>query len=420
MKPKRLWTLLTLATVAVLGYGLMGWESDSETSYRFVEVELGTVEQVVASTGSMQATETIEVGTQVSGLISEILVDFNDRVEAGQLLARIDPAILQQEVRSAEAGLARSQADLDHAIRTLDRATGLYREQALTTSELESSQYQHDLAAASFEQAQVALDRARQNLAYTEIRAPIDGVVIERAVEVGQTVAASMSAPTLFVLAGDLREMEILASVDESDIGMIHEGQEVRFTVQGYPGEYFQGEVSQVRLQSDVVENVVTYGVVIAADNTDGRLLPGMTATVEFIVARAEDVLRVSNTALRFQPTQAMAEELAMPREGNRGARGQRPEPESASGYRPERAGAKGGLTRERSGDGPTLLFFLDETGALRVARVETGLSDGQRTEVSGLHISEGMQVIAAVTSNATEAATNPFQSRSQPPGRPR
>ena len=327
MKMKKLWAFLTVVTTAGVLYGILGGSSANEVSYRFVEVERGTVEKVVASTGNMQATETVEVGTQVSGLLSEIQVDFNDQVKKGQLLARIDPTILQQEVRSAEASLARSRAELDQANRTLARATELFDQGVATALDLETSQYQYDVASASLEQSQVNLERAERNLEYTEIRAPIDGVVIERAVELGQTVAASMSAPVLFILAGDLGEMEILASVDESDIGLINHGQEVQFTVQAYPGETFHGEVGQVRLQSSVMDNVVTYDVVISVDNADGRLLPGMTATVEFIVARASDALKVSNSALRFTPTQSMMAELAELRDKEGGAERRPPGP---------------------------------------------------------------------------------------------
>lgn len=396
MKTKRIWAFLTVvATVGVL-YGILGGSSANGVSYRFVEVERGTVETVVASTGTMQATETVEVGTQVSGLLSEIQVDFNDQVKKGQLLARIDPTILQQEVRSAEASLARSRAELDQANRTLARATELFQEKVATTSDLETAQYQFDVAAASLEQSQVGLERAQRNLEYTEIRAPIDGLVIERAVEVGQTVAASMSAPVLFILAGDLGEMEILASVDESDIGLISHGQEVQFTVQAYPEETFHGKVSQVRLQSSVMENVVTYDVVISADNADGRLLPGMTATVEFIVARASDVLKVSNSALRFTPTESMMADLAGLRDQAGGAQRRPPTAEPAS-----------------------RLFYLDAEGNLAMAMVETGITDGQSTVIEGTGITEGMQVIAAVASgsSATAAASNPFQSQSG--GRP-
>ncbi len=403
MKSKKLWGLLTVIASAGVLYGTFGKGSENGTSYRFVEVEWGTVEQVVASTGTMQATETVEVGTQVSGLLSEIRVDFNDQVSEGDLLARIDPTILQQEVKSAEASLARSQAELDQANRTLARITQLQREKVVADSDLETAQYQYDVASASFEQAQVALDRTRRNLEYTQIRAPIDGVVIQRAVEAGQTVAASMSAPVLFVLAGDLSEMEILASVDESDIGLIHQGQEIRFTVQAYSGESFTGEVSQVRLQSSMMENVVTYDVVIKVANADGRLLPGMTATVEFIVVRAEDALKVSNSALRFSPTESMMAELAELREKNRGA--ERGDP---------------------NGPPQSSLFFLDENGNLAVAQVETGITDGQSTVITGPQIAEGMQIIAAITTGtaaaaSNAAASNPFQSQSgnRPAGGP-
>ncbi|MGD2122916.1 MAG: efflux RND transporter periplasmic adaptor subunit [Gemmatimonadota bacterium] len=430
MKTKKLWAFLVPVVAGGGLYGLVGQGSDDGTSYRFAAVERGTVEQVVASTGTMQATETVEVGTQVSGLLSEIYVDFNDRVDEGQLLARIDPTILQQEVRSAGASLARNQAEFDQASRTLARATELFQQKVAAASDLESAQYQYDVASASLEQAQIALDRARRNLEYTEIRAPIDGVVIERAVETGQTVAASMSAPVLFVLAGDLSEMEILASVDESDIGLITTGQETQFTVQAYPEESFRGEVSQVRLQSSVTENVVTYDVVIDVENVDGRLLPGMTATVEFIVARAEDALKVSNSALRFSPTESMVAELAEFREERAGRSQNRP-PETAPGeVAPDQAYAGTEplepANAPRRGQGPggeaqSRLFFLDEDGNLATLPVQTGITDGQSTVIEGPGVSAGMQVIAAVTSSssASAVASNPFQSQNgnRPPG---
>jgi HlyD family secretion protein len=393
MKSQKLWIILAVIAVAGVAYGLTRKGSGDGVGYRFVAVERGMVEQVVTSTGTMQPTETVEVGTQVSGLLATLYVDFNDRVKKGDLLAQIDPTILQQEVRSAEASLARSQAELSQALRDLNRARELFEAKVATASDIETAQYQYDVVEASFQQAQIALERAERNLEYSVIRAPVDGVVIERAVDVGQTVAASMSAPVLFVIARDLSEMEILASVDESEIGLIHQGQEVDFTVQAYPEKTFRGEVSQVRLQSAVVENVVTYGVVITVDNGDGSLLPGMTATVDFIVARAEDVLTVPNSALRFQPTQAMREELA-----TAGATASRPS---------------------------SLLYFMDGEGKLAVTSVETGITDRQTTVVKGSGLFEGMQVIAAVATNGTTtgvapAATNPFQSQSgnRGPGR--
>jgi HlyD family secretion protein len=431
MKSQKLWIILAAIAVAGVAYGLTRKGSGNGFGYRFVAVERGTVEEVVTSTGTVQPTETVEVGTQVSGLLSNIYVDFNDRVKEGDVLAQIDPAILRQEVRSAEASLARSQAELNQARRDLTRVTELFDAKIATAADIETAQYQFDVVDASFKQAQIGLERAERNLEYTVIRAPVDGVVIERAVDVGQTVAASMSAPVLFVIAGDLSEMEILASVDESEIGLIHQGQEVDFTVQAYPEKTFQGEVSQVRLQSAVVENVVTYGVVISVDNADGSLLPGMTATVDFVVARAEDVLKVPNSALRFQPTEAMREELAEAPEKSAAA----PGVAQATQSRPSTGGAassaegvtrSAGATARNTGSPPSLLYFLDGNGKLAVTRVETGITDRQSTVVSSPELFEGMQVIAAVATGAVAASantttSNPFQSQSgnRPPGRP-
>jgi HlyD family secretion protein len=360
-----------------------------------------------------------KLSTQLATL--EKKLDYERRMQ----LLTLEGAVETTE-RDLQQVLKDNQAELEQASRNLARATELREAQIATASDLETAQYQHDVASASYEQAQVSLERARRNLEYTEIRAPIDGVVIQRAVEVGQTVAASMSAPTLFVLAGDLGEMEILASVDESDIGMITHGQEVRFTVQAFPEESFSGTVSQVRLQSAVVENVVTYDVVIDVDNVDGELLPGMTATAAFVVDRAEDILKVSNSALRFSPTEAMISELAELRE--RDGAVERSPPDVSAEEQSTRSMPEGGRSGGRTGQSPNAgqsarLYFLNENGELTVARVGTGLTDGQSTVIEGPGVSGGLKVIAAVSSNtSTTAASNPFQSQSgsRPPGGPR
>ncbi len=310
MKRKKILIPTLVAAVALLSWGLVRRTDGATPQYRFVSVGRGDVESTVTATGTLQATETVDVGTQVSGQLAEIDADYNDHVKRGQLLARIDPTILEQEVRSAEASVAKNRADLDQAKRALERSTSLHAQQVVTDAEQDQAQYTYDAAKASYEQARINLDRAKRNLQYTEIRAPIDGVVVSRNVDVGQTVAASFSAPTLFVLARDLGQMEILASVDESDIGRIHQGQEVRFTVQAYPSRSFSGTVRQVRLASTTQENVVNYSAVVRVENPEGALLPGMTATVEFIVDSAQDALTVPNTALRFQPTEQMREQV--------------------------------------------------------------------------------------------------------------
>ncbi len=408
-----------------------------KVSYRFVEVTRGDVQSVVSSTGTLQATTTVEVGTQVSGKIAEIYVDFNDHVVKDRLLARIDPLILQQEVRAAEASMERNQAEYAQAVREFERINRLYERQVATESEYSTAQYQRDVAQASLKSSQINLERARQNLSYTEIRAPINGVVVNRAVDVGQTVAASFSAPQLFLIAEDLSKMEILASVDESDIGKIYKGQPVEFTVQAHPNDTFSGMVDQVRLQSTISENVVNYSVVIAVDNQDGRLLPAMTATVEFIIAQAKDVLRVPNSALRVKPTEEMASvvraqmaERRQQREAQGGADVARAAGAGAPGGA-DRAGGQHGanpgtgwaMSGAAAGSrGPTLLWFLDDSGKATARPVRAGITDGQYTQIEGpAEIKEGLQVIAAIVggSSATTPATNPFQQTQQRQGPP-
>ncbi len=372
-----------IAIVAVVAWGIVSRGRSSETEYRFVQVSRGDVRSVVSSTGTLQAIKTVEVGTQVSGKITAIYADYNDRVTAGQLIALVDPTLLKQAVRSAEADLLRSQAELTQATQEKDRIDRLFERQVSTESEHATALYQYTVAKASLTSAEVNLERARQNLSYAEVRAPVDGVVLARTVDVGQTVAASLSAPQIFLIAGDLAEMEILASVDESDIGTIHEGQAVEFTVQAYPDEKFAGTVRQMRLQPTTQDNVVSYTVVVSVANPDGRLLPGMTATAEFIIAEATDVLKVSNTALRFTPTSEM------------------------------RAAAGGKTT-------PGIrLWYLDAGGKPAATSVQTGITDGQYTEISGDGIKEGMQIIASISSGtASSSSANPFQtqqSRSTP-----
>ena len=357
------WTAGVMIVVGGLIWALTVRTSSAGTTYRFVEVTRGDLESAVTATGALQATETVEVGTQVSGQVAEVYADFNDQVPQGQLIARIDATILEQEVRSAEVNLARNQAEVDQARRDLERLSELNAKGVITDSEVEASEYRFALVDAGYKAAEINLERAQRNLEYSEIRAPIAGVVVARNVEVGQTVAASLSAPTLFVLAQDLAQMEILASVDESDIGQIAEGQKVHFTVQAYPDRKFEGVVQQVRLQATTRENVVTYSVVVAVGNEDGSLLPGMTATLDIVIETAEDVLMVANTTLRFRATEEMQAAVAAERErtgvvadpsGNDELSVPRPEGERLEGQRQdgqrqrgERQGGQG-----RSGQG--------------------------------------------------------------------
>src|SRR5262245_23925813 len=302
---------ITSAAIACAMLGGTTWfyrraEGSERPAYRTAAVERASLKSTVSATGKLSAVRTVQVGTQVSGQIAQIFVDFNDKVKKGELLARIDPTLQEQAVQDAQAQLERAQAQLTQAQDEYTRNKQLFDARVITPIEFGATQATFSVQQAAVKSAQIALDRAKQNLAYTRIYAPIDGVIVERNVDVGQTVAASLSAPQLFLIANDLSEMQILASVDESDIGAIKEGQAVQFTVQSYPNQTFTGRVQQVRLQSTLLDNVVNYTAVVNLPNADGRLLPGMTATVQFLTATADNVLTVPNAALRIRPTAEM------------------------------------------------------------------------------------------------------------------
>ena len=409
--------LLSIAAAIVLlaagGFWLYQRSAKEEASpFRLATVERGDLEAIVSATGKLSAVTTVQVGTQVSGQIQTILVDFNDHVKQGQLIARIDPTLQEQAVRDAQAGLERSQAEIEQAEREYQRNQQLFEQKVLTEIEFNSAKYAFAVARANVKSAQVTLDRARKNLAYTSIYAPIDGVVVERNVDVGQTVAASLATPQLFLIANDLSRMQILASVDESDIGMIRTDQPVRFSVQAYPDETFPGTVQQVRLQSTTQENVVNYTVVVAVQNPEGKLLPGMTATVEFITGSASAVLMVPNAALRIRPSEAMYTEI-------RAARGAEQATGNDRGLGQALGTGTGGMadaTSRSNGTGRrpangSILWYLDENGKLALTRVRTGLTDGQRTQIETDAFREGTQVIVGVTqSSQTSTTSNPFQ----------
>ncbi len=428
---KRIVTVVVVLAIAAVAFWLLGGRAGkNETSYRFVTVEKGGIESTISATGNLQAVETVEVGTQVSGIIDHIYTDFNRTVKKGEVIAQLDTTLLATSVRDAETGVARSQAQLDQARRDYVRTTALRADSLVSVNDLNTAQTNLEVAQATLATSKIALERARQNLSYATIYAPISGTVIERDVDVGQTVAASLSAPKLFLIANDLSKMQILASVDESDIGQIENGQSARFTVQAYPNQTFTGTVNQVRLQSTTTDNVVTYSVVVDVENADRKLLPGMTATVDFVTAHADSVFMVSNAALRFRPTDEMRAELAKRFQGERGGR------DSAATHGGAQAGgagrqggglagrgagganAAGGANGARAGGGARgasdrgVLFYLDDQGKLGVIPVKVGISNGQSTQVTSPRLQEGMQVIAGVTQGKVSAqAATPFQS---------
>jgi HlyD family secretion protein len=391
-------------------------------AFRFTTVERGDIQALVSATGTLQAVTTVSVGTQVSGQISALFVDFNDHVKKGQLLARIDPTIAQQGVADAQATLEKAQAEEKQANSDQTRNRQLSSDGLIAANALEQGGSLLQEADATVKSANVALQRAKQNLSFTAIYAPIDGVVVERNVNNGQTVAASLSAPQLFLIANDLSRMQILALVGESDIEQIQQGQSVNFTVQALPGQTFPGTVEQVRLQSATTDNVVNYTVIVTLENPGGKLLPGMTARVDFLVKSAGNVLKVPNAALRYKPSDEVLAHFGTP-----------PAPKdaqttvgstSATQTRGSADGTlahKGGGSTPRSGNGT--LYTLDAKGALQVARVRTGISDGLFTELQGQNVTEGMKVIdgiASVSQQPAAATTNPIAGGQQSPrGRP-
>jgi HlyD family secretion protein len=314
-------TLIILATVGGGGYAYFNYRNGDEApTISTARVTRGDISDSVGATGTLQAVTTVQVGTQVSGTIAELNADFNSLVRKGQVLARLDPSLFETQIEQAQANLIRAQADLERLEVTLEdaeiklkRAKELAARRLIPQTELDAAEVAVRSTAAQIRSSQAQVTQARAslnqnqvNLQHTVIVAPIDGMVISRDVDVGQTVAASMSAPTLFVLAADLTKMQVLANIDESDVGRIRPGQAVSFLVDAYPADDFTGTVSQVRLQAQVVQNVVTYSTVIDVPNDELKLKPGMTANVTIEIARRSDVIRVPNTSLRFRPTNDM------------------------------------------------------------------------------------------------------------------
>jgi HlyD family secretion protein len=317
---------VALAVVAALVGGGAWWFSrsaDEAPKYRFAKIERGPLTATVSSTGTLNPVTSVQVGTQVSGQIKELFVDFNSSVKQDQLIARIDPETFQYRVRQAEADLEAARSSLNRARvalaiaqRDLSRTRELVERKFTSPAELDRVQSTFDLAGAEVRTAQAvvqqreaALSTARIDLGRTEIRAPVDGVVIKRSVDVGQTVAASLQAPELFIIAKDLRDMQVETSIDEADVGRIRVGQKATFTVDAFPGRTFSGEVRTVRKAPQNVQNVVTYIAIISANNERGELLPGMTANVRIVTDTRESVLKIANGALRFRPAGAAANE---------------------------------------------------------------------------------------------------------------
>ena len=380
---RRPWTRLLIAAVvvALLAFGLwqvLGGNGEPAARYRTAAVDRGDLRVAISATGALRALSTVDVGSQVSGQILSVAVDFNDRVQAGQVIARIDPATFEARLNQTKADLASAHASLNEAIANrrnaeadYERKRELAERQLIARSELDQALAARDQARARVGSAEAAVlqrqatvDNAELDLSNTVLRSPVDGVVLNRAVEPGQTVAASFQTPVLFQIAEDLSQMLIELSIDESDVGQLREGQPVRFTVDAFPRREFSGRVRQVRLSATNTQNVITYPVIVSVDNPDGSLLPGMTANAEIEVSQRQQVLRVPNAALRYRPADAPAQRQAFDQ----------------------------ALLDHLSARQATLWRLAD--GRPQPVTVRVGVSDSRHAEVRGEGLAEGDQVI--------------------------
>ncbi|NTV47883.1 MAG: efflux RND transporter periplasmic adaptor subunit, partial [Chlorobiales bacterium] len=383
--------LISILVIAILsGIGAAVYFSVGKSAtleYQFSEITRGDVESTVSSTGTINPISKVEIGTQVSGTIAKLYVDFNAHVRKGQLLAVLDTIPLKTSVLSAQAAVDKARAQLDQYQEEFTRSQSLFEKALLSEAEFLPYKTNLKVQQASLKAALADLQRAQTNLKYAYIRSPINGTVIQRSVEEGQTVAASLSTPTLFIIAEDLSKMEIDALVDESDIGQIKAGLPIRFEVPAYPAKKFTGTMQEIRLQPTTVSNVVNYTVVIYGENKDNSLLPGMTATVDFVTGQKKDVILIPNAALRFQPsTEALAEFRK-----NRQAQAD----SSQQGQKKDSASRRNGKSGKNLPSDMGRLWFINKEGKLDMRMVKIGLTDGKNTElVSGRDIQEGMRVI--------------------------
>ncbi|MCR4299879.1 MAG: efflux RND transporter periplasmic adaptor subunit [Gallionella sp.] len=360
--------------------------------YRMQAVENGDISQTVSANGTINPVSLINVGTQVSGTVKKLYVDFNSKVEKGQVLLELDDALLAAQQKQSQANVQSANASLELTTANEARIRGLFAQEYVSRQELDTAVQARKVAEAQLQLARAAVEKDRANLSYSVIRSPVSGVVVDRSVDIGQTVAASLQTPTLFKIAQDLSKMQIHANFAEADIGSIRIGQAVHFTVDAFPGRHFQGEVMQVRLNPTTQQNVVTYDVVINMDNPEQILLPGMTAYVSIAVAERKNALLVPNAALRFKPANGV---MRKPGSGHPGGV------------------PKGGATPKQ--DVFSGKVYVLKQGELVPVNISLGITDSRNTEITGGDIKAGDQVVvgeAQTASNTSAASGSPMRMR--------
>ena len=418
------------ALLLIGGAGFAYWRNlgaPTESPYLTVPVSRGNVRQVVSSTGTLQAVVTVQVGSQVSGTIDKLLADFNTKVNAGQVVAQLNQdkfkAAVDQaraNVLAAQANHAKAKVGVEDALRTLERSRELRKRELMAQSDLDAAQTAYDAALAQLNvnqaqtaQAQAGLNQSMVDLNNTVIRSPVDGMVISRNIDMGQTVAASLQAPTLFTIANDLAKMEVHTSVDEADVGNVRQEQPVTFTVDAFPARRFRGKVHQVRNAPTIIQNVVTYDAVVRIDNKDLLLKPGMTANVQFLVSEKEDALTIPNMALRFKPPEEKNESQELLRQEQ-----SRTAPRVGA-RRTSRAGGSGGAVAEARPVRQVKIYLLKD-GKAQPVEVQVGITDGSKSEVIDSALKENDPIIIGLSSGANQgqsATVNPFQPAQPRPG---
>lgn len=391
MKTKRTkWIIAAAVVVLAVGLYLVLSPSDrTKVSLQTSPVSRISISNYVTATGTVEPVTEVEVGTQVSGIIDKLYVDYNDVVTAGQLIAEMDKVTLQAELESAQSELASCKTEYDYRLKEYNRSKTLHEKELVSDAEYDEALYMYEKAKNAYDQSKASMVKVKRNLGYATITSPIDGVVISRAVEEGQTVAAGFETPTLFTIAADLTQMQVVADVDEADIGQVADSQRVEFTVDAYPDDVFEGTVEQVRLEATTESSVVTYEVVITAYNPDLKLKPGLTANVKIFTLEKDNVMAVPTKSLRFVPDAEMLSKI---------------------GVTVDESAASGNGKRE---------VWVAENNRLSAKYVTTGSTSGDMTEiVDGLEDSDvvavGVEVIAA-KEKAASAERSPFMPT--PPG---
>lgn len=388
---KNIVTVLMIIAIIVLAYLFFGREKPSVIELQTQRIERGNVTTEVTATGSVQPVDEVEVGTQVSGLVSKIYVDFNSYVKKGDLLAELDKSNLQENVINALAAYNSASNELNYYQQNFNRQEKMYQAQVISLSEYEQALYQLNNAKEIVTQRKTALAQARTNLGYANIYAPIDGIVLSREVEEGQTVTASMSTPTLFTIAKDIRKMQVEADVDEADIGQVSVGQRVSFTVDAFPGETFLGKVSQVRLSPTTSSNVVTYTVIINAENPEEKLKPGLTATIIIYTNELKNIAVISAKAVHFQPNEQLLTQYY------------------------QQQGIEATIEQIKKGSGKTKFIWMkNPDGSISQKEITIGSSDGIWVEIkSGLSVGDevvsNIEEVQAQTKNKQPNSNSPF-----------